>query len=77
MIPKLFLYILLFQEAFDVNLSRFVKLIFLFLFDVFIYHIIDLFVGHIILLYFLSNLIEHTLMSDSQSQECLLELLIR
>ena len=77
MVIELLLDVVLLKQTLDINLVRFVELVLLFLFNVFVDHIVDLLVSHIVLFDLVGNFVEHTLVLYCYTQQSLLEFLKR
>jgi hypothetical protein len=75
MVPVLFFHVFFLQQALHINFARLVKFVLLLLLDVLVYHVIDLFVSHVLLLYFICDFVENCLVSDRNSEKALLKLI--
>ena len=74
MVPILFFYIFFFEQALDVDFTRFIEFVLFFLLNILIDDIVDLLVSHVILFNFVGNFVEYCFVSDSNSEQSLFEL---
>lgn len=76
MVPVLFLNILFFKETLNIDLTRLIKLVLFLFLNILVDHIVDLLIGHVVLLDLVSNFVEYCFVPDSYSKQSLFELVI-
>lgn len=74
MVPVLFLHVLFFEQALDVDFTGFIEFVLFFLLNILVDDIVDFLVSHVIFFNFVGNFVKYGFVSDSNSEQSLFEL---